>query len=316
MEKIGYDAVFLGDNEHARDDRMKEFFPEKSIDAIPRIIHKRNFTAGILGINAADYHSGTEKDNFADEVSCIIDRTLDQIEGQTNLNIVIFYGGYEEAKNVLKLCENIDMMVLGGCPLIKEEEYIDGKPLVFTGSRGVYLSSVAISKRGDDKINIDTLQIDQVNKDLAEAKWVRKIIDRAKRDSEQNENVYRLAYDKSDTRFSRNYIGSTFCRGCHFREYQKWEGGRHAGAFDLLAAENQQTNPDCINCHALIIWEGRKKPFVYPGVQCESCHGPGLKHSEGQAGGMKIGSWYRCLKCHDKSDGVREKFSLVQRDEH
>ena len=64
------------------------------------------------------------------------------------------------------------------------------------------------------------------------------------------------------------YIGAAKCKMCHKVEFASWEGLSHSKAFDRLKPE-EQTNAECLSCHAT----GGTADL--PGVQCESCHGPG-----------------------------------------
>lgn len=97
-----------------------------------------------------------------------------------------------------------------------------------------------------------------------------------------------------------DYIGSAKCKMCHKVQYESWEGMAHAKAFDVLKGD-EQSNPECLKCHAT----GGKAEF--PGVGCESCHGPGsdyksmktMKDREASiAAGLIIPNEETCLSCH------------------
>ena len=65
-----------------------------------------------------------------------------------------------------------------------------------------------------------------------------------------------------------DYIGAAKCKMCHKVQYESWSGMKHAKAFDLLKPE-EQAKAECLACHAA------NASADMPGVQCESCHGPG-----------------------------------------
>jgi hypothetical protein len=84
--------------------------------------------------------------------------------------------------------------------------------------------------------------------------------------------------------YSQKYVGVKKCKTCHLKIYKQWKESPHATAFDVLSpgnnAESKQqagldpqkdytADPGCIECHTT----GNNAKF--PGIQCESCHGPG-----------------------------------------
>lgn len=81
----------------------------------------------------------------------------------------------------------------------------------------------------------------------------------------------------------QQYVGSKKCAACHFDQFMKWRGTKHAKAFDLLPAK-YQTDAKCLACHTT----GYGQPTGFKttadadlkGTTCEACHGPGSKHVE------------------------------------
>jgi hypothetical protein len=89
---------------------------------------------------------------------------------------------------------------------------------------------------------------------------------------------------EADPPADQSYIGSKKCSSCHFDQFLKWRGTKHAKAFDLLPAK-YQADAKCLKCHTTGFGEetGFKDPTTTAGllsVSCESCHGPGSKHEE------------------------------------
>ncbi len=81
----------------------------------------------------------------------------------------------------------------------------------------------------------------------------------------------------------RPYAGTSSCRPCHAEAHRLWSLSRHARATADLAIDHQESNPDCLACHAT----GTGRPGGYPGapggpdlagVGCEACHGPAAGH--------------------------------------
>ena len=83
------------------------------------------------------------------------------------------------------------------------------------------------------------------------------------------------------------YAGMETCGACHEKKIAEFRGAPHA-AFAVLEADEE---------------DGPK------GEGCESCHGPGSLHIEGEGDKSKIlkGDWRQCFACHlDK----KSQFSL------
>ena len=82
----------------------------------------------------------------------------------------------------------------------------------------------------------------------------------------------------------QQYMGTKQCAACHFDQFMKWKGTKHATAFDLLPAE-YQADAKCLACHTTGFGKesGFKTAAASPdlkGTSCEACHGPGSKHGE------------------------------------
>ncbi|MBN2374210.1 hypothetical protein JXL19_10535 [bacterium] len=104
------------------------------------------------------------------------------------------------------------------------------------------------------------------------------------------------------------FTGWKACSECHSELRDGWLGTRHAGAFESLSKSGQQDLPDCLRCH--VVGYGQSGGFLDPeltmelsGVQCESCHGPGKRHSDmPEATGSIIRAPAKdlCLTCHTR----------------
>jgi nitrate/TMAO reductase-like tetraheme cytochrome c subunit len=104
-------------------------------------------------------------------------------------------------------------------------------------------------------------------------------------------------------------VGSNACRECHEVQHTFWQSTNHAKAYSTLAAKQQQFNPNCLPCHVTLPSVQKTAPLspstlvalpqpLY-NVGCESCHGPGLKHSlDPESQDMVKPSAATCLDCH------------------
>ena len=106
------------------------------------------------------------------------------------------------------------------------------------------------------------------------------------------------------------YIGASKCKMCHKVQFASWSETAHAKAFDQLKPE-EQSKAECLKCHAT----GDSADL--PGVQCESCHGPGsgyksmkiMKDPEASAAaGLKTPDEAFCVGCHEGAPHDQAEF--------
>ncbi len=82
----------------------------------------------------------------------------------------------------------------------------------------------------------------------------------------------------------QTYVGTKVCGSCHFDQLVDWKKTKHAKGFEMLPAK-YQSDKACLKCHTTGFGEEsgfttlEKTPDLV-GASCESCHGPGSKHSE------------------------------------
>lgn len=105
----------------------------------------------------------------------------------------------------------------------------------------------------------------------------------------------------------RQFVSVSECAKCHKREFESWRRTRHASAFASLRAAGQQRDPECVQCHTTGYgqmggFRSEASPPDLTGVQCESCHGPGLAHVRNPKAGYGELPMFTCLTCHDKKN--------------
>lgn len=107
------------------------------------------------------------------------------------------------------------------------------------------------------------------------------------------------------------YLGDGWCVRCHQQIHEQWSKSRHAQAIKTLAKKERLNDPRCLPCHVTgMAIEGEKAvrgggfssmeqtPHL-TNVQCESCHGPGKKHSQQpDSNKMVLGTAAICVVCH------------------
>jgi hypothetical protein len=121
-----------------------------------------------------------------------------------------------------------------------------------------------------------------------------------------------------------DYVGYTACEPCHAEQAAGWKTTPHAEAFEVLKkqGEEKQQNPGCVKCH--VVGYEKDGGFIdmeltpeLKDVQCESCHGPGRKHSDSLSPDDIIDKPGEavCRTCHtesqDKNFDYEKKSKLV-----
>ncbi len=111
--------------------------------------------------------------------------------------------------------------------------------------------------------------------------------------------------DRLPRRPSEPFAGSETCGKCHAAALKTWKHSKHAQGLASLEAEGHGRDPDCVSCHVVGLtavggFSSRAKTPDLANVGCESCHGPGARHSlrPHQLRMPKIGT-QACTKCHN-----------------
>jgi len=133
------------------------------------------------------------------------------------------------------------------------------------------------------------------------------------------------------------YIGAAKCKMCHNKaakgeQFNKWEAGPHAKAFETLAtaeakkySDDPQNDPKCLKCHST--YHSADEDLMYTikddeGVSCESCHGPGSEYKsmsvmkdreKSLANGMFDPTEAVCKKCHNEESPTYKPFNYAEK---
>jgi 2',3'-cyclic-nucleotide 2'-phosphodiesterase (5'-nucleotidase family) len=111
------------------------------------------------------------------------------------------------------------------------------------------------------------------------------------------------------------FVGVETCSTCHTREYEIWQKTGHAHAMATLEAKNQQFDTECVQCHVVGYKKGGFQSLIttpqFANVQCESCHGPGRRHSESPAKGYGfVPTPVGCTQCHTQPNSPDFNFEV------
>ncbi len=120
----------------------------------------------------------------------------------------------------------------------------------------------------------------------------------------------RFAAEPRENDPTDGYAGKDACLKCHLPQVQQWNSTPHGSATKVLESMDRHYYPGCITCHST----GYGYPTGYSPrdanagalrhVGCETCHGPGRRHSASpeEKGLIRRGSPSLCVECHDGRD--------------
>ncbi len=119
------------------------------------------------------------------------------------------------------------------------------------------------------------------------------------------------AQKQSGASLSHDITGSDLCATCHTVQADFWKGTSHASAYETLADKGRNFDLGCLFCHLTLNLKtaGNTEmkqadmlsfPVELQSVGCETCHGPGKKHSirPKQFHLVKTPPEQVCLTCH------------------
>lgn len=124
-----------------------------------------------------------------------------------------------------------------------------------------------------------------------------------------------LEAKRNDHHNNKVYATDKVCMTCHTEAHNTWSKSRHANAYSTLIRVNKAFDPECLMCHTT----GFNKPGGFiseidtpdlKNVQCEVCHGPGLKHTQAPERGFGNRANQACKQCHEKNHSPRFDFSV------
>ncbi len=205
-------------------------------------------------------------------------------------------------------------IIIGGSdskPIRNPSEYNGALPL-HAGSQGKYIGQLELIQQDPAFPNRRTLgsysyihTLTALDKNIKSYPKIQAMVDRYKAEIRQIEQA-RLITDKDAVEVEGlRFVSDLECRMCHEGRYEFWLSTPHARAYQTLQKAGQELDPECIGCHTVgYLTSGG---FWHPNqvgnlkdVQCESCHGAGSQHLEGDIEQMRSRTVKEsaCLFCH------------------
>ncbi|MBU0728872.1 MAG: hypothetical protein KKE17_13595 [Proteobacteria bacterium] len=133
----------------------------------------------------------------------------------------------------------------------------------------------------------------------------KKKVNEAGKNLAQNVSPQKNSEDQASFQSNNLYTGWKICAKCHDQQTLFWQKSKHRNAYQTLINQQQQYNLDCLPCHITPAYSGDvsnalKLPEEFLQVGCETCHGPGNRHSADPSGWplQSIPGEIVCKRCH------------------
>lgn len=223
--------------------------------------------------------------------------------------IVILHAIGEREQAIISQVPGIDLVINGARPGVDEDIRYFGEIPVVSNNRlgGGYVAYVDLeldSEKQNLTISDPTILRASVNKIVGDKSMVSLLeayeVERraffekeetlkTKKQQQYQNQLLAQAQAQAQARADRGmYIGARSCEYCHAEISHEWGNSRHAKAIESLISRKKEYDPECLPCHVTGMENkdvvGRfvsmtESPGM-AGVQCESCHGPGIRHAQ------------------------------------
>lgn len=270
-----------------------------------------DFRVGILALTSSscDLNKYPKADNSTLRVQDPIgaaDRYMPDLRSQADLLIVLCDLKAEEIDSLVAAHPEIDAVACGRRHQPDELRGVSkqvGQTLVFYGGKDLFkhYGLLEFTFGSDGTIltaegSCDLLEKGRIEQDEETARLIASLI------KAQAAAIRAQTPSRAPSGPQKQYAGVSICKRCHASHLRQWETTDHARAFQTLTAD-EQLEPDCVSCHTTGYGTGgfvakRSTPKL-TGVQCEVCHGPGVRHAANPSASVEFADpMASCLDCH------------------
>lgn len=245
-------------------------------------------------------------------------RLIDKVNGSEHPDVIVLLTHMKREKALSLLALDRVNVVING-HIEKDTDVIDmtpvkqdGKIFIQPGPRGQKMGelTVRIDKAGNKSFDQRMVRLDSnIKFDPEMIKWY----------EDYNREVEDLFFTSLDARKDQHgkekvYASEQTCLTCHPGKHAVWSQSRHGHAYETLNRINKAFDPECLICH--VTGFNHAGGFISevdtPGlknVQCEVCHGPGLKHAKNPQTGLGRNARQACKLCHVKNHSPNFNYS-------
>jgi len=328
MDKLGYDAVTLGEREFNFGQAfLLSTFKKTKIDVVsanlvyadtkkpfvkPYTVRKicgvRVAFFGLMGKDLKIRTLASERALMVEDPVATAKVLLPEMRKKADVIVLLSHLGLTEGQRLTLDAPGIDVMVFGHQPgLFREIVKTNGVINTRTGERGQYIPGVHLVVEDGKIASYDGEVVALDDKVPADDDMNRTV------DAFNDEMNRRFASEPTPAPSATttapgsvagdHFLGEKNCRRCHEAEYQMYSSQDHARAFATLTKNQRDSSPECLPCH--VVGYGQPGGFATKqatpdlvNVQCENCHGMGTQHPDHGAVNAAVVGPDVCLSCH------------------
>jgi hypothetical protein len=330
MVRMNYDAVTLGDKDTVYGNKFLgdiKNIPwvssnvELTGSPFPKfIIRKYDDGLKVAIITAANPDLFYTKDSSGIKVHNpieVIKNLIDELREKEKPHLIVVLSHMKKEDGIELLdVEGVDVVINGH--IEDSEDIIDMKPVIKDGKAFVQPGPLG-QKMGELKVTFDsegkTSFTHQMVKLDSHVKFDPEMVELYDKYNQKIEALFFASLAaKRKNKNNKVFATDIVCSGCHLDEHKTWSESRHGRAYNTLVKVNKSFDPECLICHTV----GFDKPggFVseidtpkLKNVQCEICHGPGIKHAESPQPGFGKNAKNACKMCHVKNHSPKFNFN-------
>ncbi|MGV7220054.1 MAG: multiheme c-type cytochrome [Nitrospinales bacterium] len=330
MASMKYDAVTLGDKDTVYGNKfigdiknipwVSSNIEFKGAPFSKYIIKKYEDGLKVAMITAADpglFYTKHSSDIKVHNPIEVIKNLIDEIKKKEKPHLIVLLSHMKKEDGIKLLnVEGIDVVINGHIedaediidmkPVIK-----DGKAFVQPGPRGQKMGELKVTISSDGKTSFTHKMV----KLDSHVKFDPEMVELYDKYNEKIEALFFASLSaKRKNKNSNVYATDLVCASCHPDEHKIWSESRHGRAYNTLIKANKSFDPECLVCHTV----GFEKSggFVseidtpkLKNVQCEVCHGSGVKHAESPQPGFGKKAKDACKMCHVKNHSPKFNFN-------
>lgn len=240
---------------------------------------------------------------------------LSKLRKRSDVVILLSHTQLESARKLASEFPELDV-VLSGHPNYMvvsadepKAEKVGNAIVMHATAGGKSLGKLAIEIGADGKISSFVGEQVPMDNNYADDPEIAKFVEEYNADlAEYNQRMWQgrfAAVSRPDApRDPQPFVTASKCRECHVREFRHWSGTDHARALASLAKDGKANDQDCLACHTTGFgtkggFESESATPQLANVQCEMCHGTGVRHARNPAKGYGQIMVSTCRVCHD-----------------
>jgi hypothetical protein len=276
-------------------------FKESAI--ITREIAGRTLRIALVGLLSEQFAETVRSVNPDLQVKSpaeVFARLEPELAARSDVRLLLYHGPREEAEDLARRFPGVQLIAYthaGDHPA--EAQKVGTVALACGGQDGKYVTRIRFgaekAERASDLRNValtpdfaDNTEIMQIKHSYLERVAAEDLLGKAPK----------VATPNGDT-----YAGTAACVSCHREAGQVWKASLHARAFQTLAEEKEEKDPDCVPCHVVGLervsgFASHEKTPHLENVGCESCHGPAAKHVRDPQVKLAPAGTASCETCH------------------